>query len=169
MRVLRHLLSILVLPFTVVVVVPRWMITSLVASDTRWTAGTSSAVLAHVAGVLLFAVGFALFAWCVALFARVGKGTLAPWDPPTCFVAVGPYRHVRNPMICGVLTMVSGEALYLGSLHVAQWAMLFFLINQAYFMLSEEPGLRRRFGESYDIYRDAVPRWLPRVTPWSGM
>jgi protein-S-isoprenylcysteine O-methyltransferase Ste14 len=30
----------------------------------------------------------------------------------------------------------------------------------------EEPTLRRRFGESYEEYRRAVPAWWPRRTPW---
>ena len=29
--------------------------------------------------------------------------------------------------------------------------------------LYEEPALSRRYGESYDAYRRAVPGWLPRV------
>jgi protein-S-isoprenylcysteine O-methyltransferase Ste14 len=54
-----------------------------------------------VTGVALFAAGFLLFAWCVTLFARIGRGTLAPWDPTRSLVAAGPYRHIRNPMITG--------------------------------------------------------------------
>jgi protein-S-isoprenylcysteine O-methyltransferase Ste14 len=45
------------------------------------------------------------------LFAKVGQGTLAPWDPTRNLVAVGPYRFVRNPMISGVALMLMGQAL----------------------------------------------------------
>ena len=114
MRILRHLLAILLLPFVMVVVVPRWIVLGEAASDTRWRAGTA-AWTGHAAGALLFLAGFALFAWCVSLFARVGRGTLAPWDPTQRLVAVGPYRYMRNPMITGVLAMIFGEALFLGS------------------------------------------------------
>jgi len=168
MRILRHLLAILLLPFVMVVVVPRWFVLGQAASDTRWHAGTAGAWLGPVAGALLFLAGFALFAWCVALFAGVGQGTLAPWDPTRRLVAVGPYRHMRNPMITGVLAMIFAEALFLGSWALAVWGATFFVVNQAYFLMLEEPGLERRFGDDYRRYRAAVPRWLPRPTPWAG-
>ena len=100
--------------------------------------------------------------------ARVGRGTLAPWDPTRRLVAEGPYRHVRNPMISGVLLMLVGEALLSRSGVLALWAGAFLLINHTYFLLSEEPGLERRFGDSYRVYRAHVPRWIPRPRPWRG-
>jgi protein-S-isoprenylcysteine O-methyltransferase Ste14 len=160
---LRHLLSILLLPFTVVVVVPSWLLTAWAASDTRWMSGSALALLPRATGVLLMLAGFSLFAWCVALFARVGKGTLAPWDPTRRLVAVGPYRYTRNPMISGVAAMLAGEALLWGSMILAGWLAAFVTVNQVYFLLSEEPGLARRFGESYGAYKAAVPRWVPRM------
>jgi hypothetical protein len=33
-----------------------------------------------ILGALLIAAGIAVWAWTVGLFARIGKGTLAPWD-----------------------------------------------------------------------------------------
>ena len=159
MTVLRHLLAVLLLPFTVTVLVPWWLLTASAGGDVR------SGVLGF-AGAAVFALGFALFAWCVSLFARVGEGTLAPWDPTQKIVAVGPYRHVRNPMITGVATMLLGEALLFGSVAIGVWLLTFVTINHLYFIASEEPGLEQRFGESYRIYKANVPRWLPRLSPW---
>lgn len=163
----RHLLSILLLPFVVVVVMPRWILTTWVGSDTRWMSGSGVAFLPRMAGVLLLLAGFSLFAWCVVLFGRVGKGTLAPWDPTRRLVAVGPYRYTRNPMISGVAAMLAGQALLWGSILLAGWLAFFVTVNHVYFILSEEPGLARRFGESYNSYKASVPRWLPRMTPWT--
>jgi protein-S-isoprenylcysteine O-methyltransferase Ste14 len=67
-------------------------------------------------------ITIALFAWCVILLARVGQGTLAPWDPTRRLVAAGPYRHVRNPMISSVLMMLSGEAMLFRSWPLVAWA-----------------------------------------------
>jgi protein-S-isoprenylcysteine O-methyltransferase Ste14 len=160
MMLLRHLLSVLILPFTVVVLVPRWLL-----ADADAGGSSPAAWLMRAAGAAVFLAGFALFAWCVSLFARVGRGTLAPWDPTQALVAVGPYRHVRNPMITGVATMLVGEALFWRSGALAAWAAAFVVINHLYFTLSEEPGLERRFGEPYREYRRTVPRWLPRLRP----
>jgi protein-S-isoprenylcysteine O-methyltransferase Ste14 len=159
---LRHLLAVLMLPFVVVVLVPRGLLTGWAAGDTRWP-DTPLAGLPRSAGVLVFAAGFSLFAWCLWLFVRVGKGTLAPWDPTQRLVAVGPYRHTRNPMILGVVAMLAGEALGTGSWRVGAWAALVVAVNHVYFLASEEPGLEERFGEAYRAYRAAVPRWLPRI------
>jgi protein-S-isoprenylcysteine O-methyltransferase Ste14 len=167
LRILRHLLAILLLPFVMVVVVPRWLVLG-AAGDTRWDVAQPLAWLGRGAGALLFAAGFALFAWCVSLFARVGEGTLAPWDPTRRMVAVGPYRYLRNPMISGVLAMIAGEALLLGSRALGWWFAAFLAINQVYFVVLEEPGLEARFGAEYRRYKAAVPRWLPRLKPWEG-
>ncbi|NIW96539.1 MAG: isoprenylcysteine carboxylmethyltransferase family protein [Phycisphaerae bacterium] len=165
---LRHLLSILLLPFLVVVVVPYWLLNAFAAGDTRWDVGSMLVWLPRSAGALLLVVGLALFSWCVSLFARVGRGTLAPWDPTRNLVAVGPYRYVRNPMISGVVLMLLGQALVWGSWVMGIWTGGFVFINHIYFVLSEEPGLERRFGESYRLYKANVPRWIPRMRPWSG-
>lgn len=162
---LRHLASILLLPFLVAVMVPTYLLKS--SDDSRWASGGVAEMPARAAGALLLGIGVYLFAWCVLLFARVGRGTLAPWDPTRALVAVGPYRWVRNPMITGVALILVGEALIWGSWRLAAWAAAFTVINHVYFVLVEEPGLRRRFGQSYDEYAVAVPRWLPR--PWRAI
>lgn len=162
--IIRHLLSIALLPFVVVVLVPRWLL----QADPRAgsLAPDAPLVLGQVLGTVVFVAGLALFTWCVRLFARVGRGTLAPWDPTRRLVVVGPYRHVRNPMISAVATMLAGEALFFLSTRIALWLLFFFALNHTYFVLIEEPGLARRFGHEYRRYRAAVPRWLPRRRGW---
>src|SRR4030042_3100205 len=157
---LRHLLSSLLLPFVVVVIIPYWLLTTFAASDTRWGNGLLIAWLLRSVGTVSIIVGLVLFSWCVSLFGRVGQGTLAPWDPTHNLVAKGPYRFVRNPMIIGVALMLIGQALLWGSWVVGIWACVFVFINHVYFLLSEEPGLERRFGEDYRVYKTNVPSWV---------
>jgi protein-S-isoprenylcysteine O-methyltransferase Ste14 len=124
----------------------------------------------NAALALAGATGIGLGAWAMAatlsLFHRVGRGTLAPWDPPRRLVIRGIYRHVRNPMISGVLSVLLGEAAFFGSFPLAVWFVLFFGINMIYLPLFEEPDLGRRFGADYQRYKTNVPRWIPRVRPW---
>jgi protein-S-isoprenylcysteine O-methyltransferase Ste14 len=150
--VLRHLLSVLLLPFVVAVVLPYALIDgtgghSELNLDSPWT------VLRIVAGAALLLAGLVLFVWSVGLFAIIGRGTLAPWDPTRNLVTVGPYRYVRNPMISGVALILLGEALIWGSTRVGAWLAAFLLINHAYFLLLEEPGLEQRFGEAFEFTR----------------
>ena len=161
MMILRHLLSILLLPVVVTIVVPRWLQRADVPLAGSVHASASAVMATQVIGTLFLVGGVALFLWCVALFANVGRGTLAPWDPTQRLVATGPYRFVRNPMISGVAGILAGEALLLRSPRVAVWLALFIVINEVYFRLVEEPGLERRFGDEYRRYRAVVPRWIP--------
>jgi len=154
MRVLRHLLAICLLPGVVAGVIPALLVDELAS----WPL--------VVLGGLVVALGLALIVQTVALFATVGDGTLAPWDPTSRLVVRGPYRRVRNPMISGVLCVLLGEALLFGSPAVLAWFAVVFAINAVYFPLVEEPGLQDRFGADYEAYRAAVPRWLPRLRPW---
>ena len=80
----------------------------------------------------------------------------------------GIYRHVRNPMISGVLFVLLGESVLTASLPLFCWFLVAALINAAYIPLLEEPGLVKRFGEEYLTYKQNVPRWIPRRTPWGG-
>lgn len=100
------------------------------------------------------------------LFASVGQGTLSPWDPPKHFVVVGVYRHVRNPMILGVLLVLLGEALLFGSIPLFLWVLFFWVANHVHFIRTEEPALVERFGDEYLRYKAHVPRWIPRLKPW---
>jgi protein-S-isoprenylcysteine O-methyltransferase Ste14 len=154
----RHLAAVLLLPGVVTVGIP----VALVAST-----GTTTTWLGVVVGAALIGVGLALIVRTVALFASEGRGTLAPWDPTSRLVVRGPYRHVRNPMISGVLFVLLGEAAALGSVALLLWFAAVFALNAVYIPLVEEPGLVSRFGAEYQRYRRHVPRWLPRLTPWN--
>lgn len=164
MKLLRHLLAIAALPFVVTVVVPMWLVR---ANGSSLLAGPTLAVrLAQVFGVLLVCIGALLFAGSLRKFATDGEGTLAPWDPPRRLVVSGLYRDVRNPMISGVLFIVTGEVLVLWSRPLAAWALIFLLLNALYIPVLEEPMLAQRFGEPYREYCRHVRRFLPRLTPW---
>jgi protein-S-isoprenylcysteine O-methyltransferase Ste14 len=155
MSVWRHLRAIGLCPAVVIVVVPGIIV---------WTSGAELAGWAlAVPGAFLIAVGLALVAWTVGLFATEGEGTLAPWDPTARLVIRGPYRFVRNPMIGGVFLVLLGEAALFGSPALLIWLAAVLAVNMVYIPLVEEPGLRTRFGAEYEAYCRAVPRWLPRL------
>ena len=163
LRLLRHAVSIAALPFTVTVLVPRWLLRD--APPPRLGDGALE-IVAQLVGVAALGVGLTLFASSLRRFDAEGDGTLAPWDPPRALVVRGPYRYVRNPMISGVLFVLVGEALLLLSPSVGRWAALFAGINAVYIPLLEEPQLEARFGEAYREYRRHVRRFLPRLRPW---
>lgn len=157
--------AILALPVAATVLVPGLI---LIAGEdpVSWDLGGPVTAVPIVLGGALVASGLALFAVTVQLFASIGRGTLAPWDPPARLVVRGPYRYLRHPMISGVALVLAGEALALGSPGIAVWLAVFVAVNAVYLPAIEEPALVRRFGPDYERFMENVNRWVPRLRPW---
>jgi len=118
----------------------------------------------HLPALAAIGIGVVLLGACIWEFARRGRGTLAPVDPPTELVVQGLYRYVRNPMYLSVSVIVLGEALLMGSKALLiYWAVWFVVVN-LFVMGYEEPALLRRFGPAYERYRATVGRWWPRLS-----
>jgi protein-S-isoprenylcysteine O-methyltransferase Ste14 len=113
-------------------------------------------------GSLPLLLGVGLYLWCAGAFTFIGKGTPAPIDAPKFLVKEGPYQWVRNPMYLAVLSMVIGQAILFRSFLLVGYALLVGVVVHLFVISVEEPSLRHQFGESYEIYLRAVPRWLPR-------
>lgn len=114
-------------------------------------------------GALVGASGTVVLATCIWEFARSGRGTLSPVDPPKHLVVQGLYRYVRNPMYVGVTTILLGELLITRSAAFA-WYCAGWLVAVNLFIIGyEEPTLRHQFGPSYDAYTKSVGRWIPRL------
>jgi protein-S-isoprenylcysteine O-methyltransferase Ste14 len=114
-------------------------------------------------GWLIGVAGAAICLTCVVLFVTVGRGTPAPFDPPKVFVAIGPYRYLRNPMYVGAILALLGGGLVVRSFSILALAAGFWLLAHLMVVLYEEPVLERRFGESFVAYKRQTNRWLPRL------
>jgi protein-S-isoprenylcysteine O-methyltransferase Ste14 len=121
-----------------------------------------------VLGVVLVGLGLVAVIACFVRFVTEGSGTPAPVSPTERLVVGGLYRFVRNPMYVAVASVIAGEALLLRSPGVALWLVVFLAASVAFVRGYEEPSLSRRFGASYERYREAVPGWWPRLTPYRG-
>ncbi|HWR72125.1 MAG TPA: isoprenylcysteine carboxylmethyltransferase family protein [Nitrospirota bacterium] len=154
---LRALLAFLLLPGAVAFILPP-----VLASFDPWRA------CGLRWGALVMLLGIVLLVWCVRDFYVSGKGTLAPWDPPKKLVVVGLYRHMRNPMYVGVLTLVMGWSLLFTSPILLCYTVVLAIGFHIRVLTHEEPWLESRFGNEWRQYRSAVNRWLPRLAPWRG-
>ena len=158
----------LVLPIAVAGISPAVILWFNKEPGLGWSLDPPPKCFVIVAAILVIALGLSLLVWTIRLFLIIGEGTLAPWAPTKKLVMAGPYRYVRNPMISGVLIVIAREAILFGSIWLAVYFILNFVINHFYFLCSEEPGLVRRFGKEYLDYKKNVPRWIPRTKPWNG-
>jgi protein-S-isoprenylcysteine O-methyltransferase Ste14 len=144
---MKHLRAILLLPGMVLVVIPATIlyVTGIDTFD-LWQSLPATRFVLPLLGILLIVVGLVLMVATIRLFITVGKGTLAPWNPTQKLVVQGVYRHVRNPMISGVMLILLGEVFLSGSLPLLLWFVVVVVVNVVYMPLVEEPGLVKRFG-----------------------
>jgi protein-S-isoprenylcysteine O-methyltransferase Ste14 len=156
---LKNLVFTVLVPGTVAVWVPYRLVS-------RAPSGFSIELGRLLLAVPAFAFGAAVYFSCLWAFGTTGRGTPAPIDPPKQLVARGLYRHLRNPMYVGVLLVIAGWALLSGSWGVVEYGAVVAVCFHLFVVLVEEPLLLRRFGDSYEEYRRAVPRWVPR-RPWA--
>jgi protein-S-isoprenylcysteine O-methyltransferase Ste14 len=164
----RAIRAAIALPLVILTIIPAIILRSTDSFQPGWGLPGWQAYVPGLIGVLLLGVGITLLVSTVRIFANVGEGTLAPWDPPKKLVLVGPYRHVRNPMHSGVFIAMYGESLLLGSMPILIFVSAVFVFHWFYIPLMEERWLARKFGQDYLIYKQNVPRWIPRLTPWRG-
>lgn len=163
---LAHLKAIFILPFNVVITVP--FIILFLTQHRFLEFDTPSKNLFFILGGVLMSIGLALFITTIRLFSVLGKGTLAPWQPPKKLIIVGLYRYVRNPMVSSIFLMLLGEAMFFYSKAIFIWFLIFMVLNCFFLIFWEEPRLAKRFGEEYKHYQRTVPRWIPllrRYTP----
>ena len=150
---IKNLLFTLVAPGTVAVLGPL-----LIARDSAPASGIALAI-----ALVLFALGGAIYAWCVWDFASFGRGTPAPIDAPKKLVLRGLYRYTRNPMYLGVLTVISAWVVLFQAPGLAVYAAIVATCFHLFILLYEEPHLESLFGSDYSAYKAEVGRWLPRL------
>lgn len=148
--------ALIILPFNVIIVIPF-----LILYFSHFQYKTPS-IAFFVIGILLLISGFILTVWTMILFNFKGKGTLAPWNPPKKLIKEGPYKYIRNPMITGVLMILTSEYFFFGEIKLLFWTIIFFIINNIYFYFFEERELEKNFKDEYLEYKKNVPLWLPK-------
>lgn len=88
------------------------------------------------------------------------EATVKPFAPSRALVTEGVYRVSRHPMYLGMILIIAGIAVLLGSL--AAWLILPLLavLLDARFIRTEESMLRETFGEGYRRYRKQTRGWI---------
>jgi len=117
-------------------------------------------------GAILILAGIPGLVDAFARFALQGLGTPAPIAPPKNLVVTGLYRYVRNPIYVAVVAIILGQGVLMGDGRLIPYGALLWLSFHAFVVVYEEPTLEQTFGKEYEAFRAAVPRWIPRITPW---
>jgi len=116
----------------------------------------------EITGLALYVTGYLLMAWALITLGRHYQlGGSAPRSDDK-MVMEGPYRLIRHPMYTAALSISLGLACLIQS-----WA--FFCVFGIYLVLilplipMEEDGLRKAYGEQYEVYRQKVRKLIPFV------
>ena len=120
-----------------------------------------------VTGGLVVVLGESIRLWAVGY---AGSATRTRHVGAPSLITNGPYGRVRNPLYVGNFILSLGFCVmawawmpYMLGIFLAAFALQYGLIVSL-----EEESLRSTFGEEYDAYARAVPRFLPRLTEYAG-
>ena len=117
--------------------------------------------LAGLVAALLAGIGIGIALAGVHVFRRA-RTTIHPTRPQetTSLVTSGVYRWTRNPMYLGMLLVLLGWGLHLGSALTLVGPVAFSGYLTRFQIVPEERALRILFGQTFDNYRAKVRRWL---------
>jgi len=124
--------------------------------------------LTRIVGATMILAGVPGLIDAFARFALQGLGTPAPIAPPRKLVVTGLYRYVRNPIYVALVAVILGQAVLMGDSRLIVYGALLWLSFHVFVVAYEEPTLEQTFGKEFEAFRAAVPRWIPRVTPWGS-
>jgi protein-S-isoprenylcysteine O-methyltransferase Ste14 len=71
-------------------------------------------------------------------------------------------------MYIAVASTIFGQAMIFGSRSLFGYGAFVCVCFHVFVLAYEEPSLRARFGAQYEEFCAAVPRWIPRFSPWQG-
>ncbi len=111
--------------------------------------------LANVLGIAGFAI--MIGAWWQF---RVNSVAVCPTEATALLITDGFYRYSRNPMYLGMLLMLGGVAMWIGTLPFVTVVVAFFLVIDLAFCPYEEQKLVQAFGDEYRRYTGKVRRWI---------
>lgn len=115
----------------------------------------------NLTGWFFIIVGLIIELWSVGLFVKA-KTTVNPMKPDNSknIVDSGMYQYSRNPMYLGMLCILLGFAILLGSLTPLFCLPVFVLLITTQQIIPEEKILTNKFGQQYLDYKHRVRRWL---------
>ena len=92
----------------------------------------------------------------------VGWAERDPHQFPPRLIDAGIYSRIRHPRYLGAMSALLGLALISGSLRLLEMSLLslplYWVLTEA-----EDRELLQRVGEPFRLYRDRVPRFIPRL------
>ncbi|MBI2428072.1 MAG: isoprenylcysteine carboxylmethyltransferase family protein [Ignavibacteriales bacterium] len=125
-------------------------------------------VTSLITGLLIAVLGEAIRFWGVSIVGSETRTTGVVGA--TNLITDGPFGFVRNPLYVGNILMYVGCGVMSNAL--VPWlqlvALVWFVIQYHLIVSREEEHLLQTFGDEYARYVKNVPRFIPRLTKYTG-
>lgn len=122
-------------------------------------------VILNISGIVLLVLGTLIHLWTgklLGLWGLIGLPEVSTRIKGK-FVTEGPFSVVRHPTYFAHTLIFSGVFLITGVVAVGIIMLLDFLVVFVLIIPLEEKELLNRFGKDYNLYRERVPKYFPRV------
>jgi protein-S-isoprenylcysteine O-methyltransferase Ste14 len=103
--------------------------------------------------------GFTVMTWAWLQF-RKSETAVCPTAKSSLIVTRGVYKYSRNPMYLGMLLMLAGASIFMGTIPSMFAPIAFFVIIDRVFIPYEEEKLMSSFGDVYSNYQKVTRKWL---------
>ena len=110
-------------------------------------------------GYPIIAAGIVVIVWHAGYFHKYDT-PIRPFEESTFLIKEGLYKYSRNPIYLGMIVILFGGAVMLGSLTPFIVVPVFTFLIKRNFIVKEEEFLSSIFGKSYIEYKNGVRRWF---------
>jgi protein-S-isoprenylcysteine O-methyltransferase Ste14 len=86
--------------------------------------------------------------------------TVKPFEDSTTLITTGVFRISRHPMYVGMVLILIGIAVLMGSLTPYSVIFVFVVLMEIVFIRVEERMLEEKFGGAWSAYKGKVRRWI---------
>ena len=114
--------------------------------------------IAAAVGASFLLLGFILRFWATMLFYQNRLKVISP-KPQQTLLTSGPYKFSRNPLYLGIIFILFGAVLLLGSFSAVLFSFVVFGLLDWWTRI-EENQLVVTFGKGYLDFKSSVRRWL---------
>ncbi len=113
----------------------------------------------NLLGIVPLTVGMVLNLMANGVFKKLGT-TIKPFGESAALVTSGVFRISRHPMYLGMVLILFGIAVLMGSLMPYAVIPVFAVLMDVVFIRVEEIMLEEKFGEAWLEYKENVRRWI---------
>jgi protein-S-isoprenylcysteine O-methyltransferase Ste14 len=113
----------------------------------------------NLSGIILILIGI-IMTTISNLTLLKNKTSIQPYETPQLLITTGLFKLSRNPIYLGMVIVLVGVVMILGSLSPIISPIIFVIIMNNLIIPTEENNLEMVFGDKYLDYKTKTRRWI---------